>query len=186
MTLNKLKCGSVLATILLASCGYAQTDDTLGGWLLNFNHTDGVAPVTNKIYKEECGSCHFAYQPGLLPSASWAKLLTPEALHDHFGEVADLDKDTAQAVRDYAIANAADKSYFKRSRTVVAATEGIEPPLRITDVRFIKRKHHEIPDKMIKGNKDVKTLSNCSACHTQAERGVYNADTVSIPNYPAY
>jgi len=56
--------------------------------------------------------------------------------------------------------------------------------LRITEVRYIKRKHHEIPDKMIKGNKDVKSLSYCDACHTQAAKGVFDEDTVKIPNYP--
>jgi hypothetical protein len=64
------------------------------------------------------------------------------------------------------------------------ATENIEAPLRITEVRYIKRKHHEIPEKMITGNKDVKSLSYCDACHTQANKGVYDEDTVKIPNYP--
>jgi hypothetical protein len=36
---------------------------------------------------------------------------------------------------------------------------------------------------MIKGNKDVKSLSNCDACHTQAGKGVFDSDTVKIPNY---
>ena len=63
------------------------------------------------------------------------------------------------------------------------ATED-ETPLRITEVRYIKRKHHDIPEKMIKGNKDVKSLSYCNACHTQADKGIFDSDTVSIPNYP--
>jgi hypothetical protein len=144
----------------------------------------GVKPVDNKQYKEECGSCHFAYQPGLLPAASWEKLLTAQALHNHFGEVADLDKDTLQEIRDYALENAADKSYYKISRKINVATKGEEAPLRITEVRYIKRKHHDIPEKMVKGNKDVKSLSYCNSCHTKAEKGIFKEDTVSIPNYP--
>ena len=31
-------------------------------------HSLDVAPVKNERYKAECGSCHFAYQPGLLPA----------------------------------------------------------------------------------------------------------------------
>ena len=30
-----------------------------------------VKAVDNVLYKKECASCHFGYQPGLLPSASW-------------------------------------------------------------------------------------------------------------------
>jgi hypothetical protein len=108
-----------------------------------------IVPVDNKQYKEECGSCHFAYPPGLLPSKSWEKLLTADALSKHFGENAELDSDTLKVIHDY-----------------------------------IKRKHREIPEKMIKGNKDVKSLSYCDACHTQANKGVFDADTVRIPNYP--
>ncbi len=186
MKTKNLKIAIMLASVLLINCGDAFAEDTLGPWLLNLHHTDGVKPVTNKTYKDECGACHFAYQPGWLPAKSWEKLLTTQSLHNHFGEVADLDKETLQMIHDYAIQNSADKSYYKRSRTVVAATEGIDAPLRITDVRYISRKHHDIPEKMVKGNKDVKSLSNCNACHVQAEHGVFNADTVSIPNFTKY
>lgn len=186
MILKKLKFAIVLAAVLLANCGYAKAEESVVDWLLNFKHTNGVRPVTNKTYREECGSCHFAYQPGLLPTKSWEKLLTPKALHDHFGEVADLDQETLQLIHDYAILHAADKSYYKISRKIAVAAEGVEAPVRITDVRYFKRKHHNIPEKMVKDNKDVKSLSYCSSCHTQAENGVYDPDTVSIPNFPSY
>jgi hypothetical protein len=177
---------ALLASSLLLGSGYAEADG-FWKWMVTFSRTKGVKPVTNDTYKDECGACHFAYQPGLLPTRSWEKLLTPEALHNHFGEVADLDADTLKEIRDYALANAADKSYYKRSRKITVATEDAkEPPLRITDVSYIRRKHHEIPEKMIKGNKDVLSLGNCDACHTQASKGVYDDDTVRIPNYPDY
>ncbi|MDP2804423.1 MAG: diheme cytochrome c [Gallionellaceae bacterium] len=143
-----------------------------------------IVPVDNKQYQDECGSCHFAYPPGLLPTKSWEKMLTAEALPNHFGDNAELDADTLKVIYDYAIANAADKSYYKRSRKIAIATEKIEAPLRITEVRYIKRKHHELSEKMVKGNKDVKSLSYCDACHTQAAKGVFDADTVKIPNHP--
>lgn len=184
MMQNRTKIIALLAAAVYFCSGSAMADEDFWGWMGTFGHTAGVNPANNKQYQDECGSCHFAYQPGLLPAKSWEKLLTAEALHDHFGEVADLDKDTLQAIRDYALANAADKSYYKLARKIAAVTEGTEAPLRITEVRFIKRKHHDIPEKMIKGNKDVKSLSYCNACHTKAEQGIYKEDTVSIPNYP--
>ena len=78
-----------------------------------------------------------------MPSKSWAKLLDEKALNDHFGENASLDKDTLKTIYTYAMDNAADKSYYKRSRKIAHATEDGEAPLRITEVRYIKRKHHD-------------------------------------------
>ncbi len=175
---------AVLLTGLLLVSGVAVAEENLIEAIVTPLRQKEVRPVDNKQYKDECGSCHFAYQPGLLPSKSWEKLLNEKALADHFGENAELDKDVLAVIYDYAMANAADKSYWKRARKIAVATEGIDAPLRITEVRYIKRKHHEIPEKMIKGNKDVKSLSYCDKCHTQANKGVFDADTVKIPNFP--
>jgi cytochrome c553 len=179
----KLKSIALLLSLLSVSGAVWAEQSLLSAILTPFRQKE-VVPVDNKQYKDECGSCHFAYPPGLLPSKSWEKLLTAEALPNHFGDNAELDADTLKVIHDYAIANAADKSYYKRSRKIAIATEKVDAPLRITDVRYIKRKHHEIPEKMIKGNKDVKSASYCDACHTQAAKGIFDADTVKIPNYP--
>lgn len=179
----KFKSLALLCGLLWTSCTAMAEESLVTAIFTPFRQKE-IVPVDNKQYKDECGSCHFAYQPGLLPAKSWEKLLNEKALAEHFGENAELDKDTLKVIYDYAIANAADKSYHKRSRKIAIATENIEAPLRIIEVRYIKRKHHEIPEKMIKGNKDVKSLSYCDACHTQAAKGVFDADTVKIPNYP--
>ena len=36
---------------------------------------DYLKPMTNQTYREVCGECHLAYQPELMPSASWLKIL---------------------------------------------------------------------------------------------------------------
>ena len=174
----------LLLVALSITAGLAAAKENILEAILTPLRQKDIVPVANKQYKDECGSCHFAYQPGLLPAKSWEKLLTAEALSKHFGENAELDKDTLAIIRNYAIENAADKSYHKRSRKITQATNKIEAPLRITENSYIRRKHHELPEKMIQGNKDVKSLSYCDACHTQAAKGVYDADTVRIPNYP--
>jgi hypothetical protein len=175
---------TLLAATLMAGSGIALAEESFTGWWFSFERHKEVKPVDNPTYKEECGACHLAYQPGLLPARSWEKLLTEDALGDHFGDDASLDADTLKEIRDYALANAADKSFYKRSRKIALATEKGDAPLRITEVRYIKRKHHEIPEKMVKGNKDVKSLSHCNKCHTKTDKGVFDSDTVSIPNYP--
>jgi cytochrome c553 len=181
---KKLKAGVLLIGALLTASTFAQAEESWSAMDLIFKRVKEVKPATNPQYLKECGECHFAYQPGLLPAKSWKKLLTANALKDHFGDNAELDKDTLQTIYDYAVENAADKSYYKRSRKIAMATAEGEAPLRITEVRYIKRKHGEIPENVIKGNKDVKSLSNCNKCHTQADKGVFDEDTVSIPNHP--
>jgi hypothetical protein len=175
---------ALLAAALLMSSGSALAEGNFWLWLVSFSRQNEVKPVDNKTWKDECGSCHFAYPPGLLPGKSWAKLLDEKALADHFGEDASLDAGTLKEIRDYAMANASENSMYKRSVKITHATEEGEAPLRITEVRYIKRKHHDIPEKMIKGNKDVKSQSYCNACHTKAEEGIFDEDTVDIPNFP--
>ncbi len=183
---HKLKAIALLTGVLALNGTYASAEENFVSWLLNFERTKEVKPVTNKQYQDECGACHFAYQPGLLPAKSWEKLLNTEALRDHFGDNAEMDKDTLRIIHNYALDHAADKSYYKRSRKIAVATENGPAPLRITGLRYIERKHHDIPDKMIRGNRDVKSLSYCDKCHTQAAKGVFDADTVAIPNYPKW
>ena len=175
---------ALLAITLSINSIYAQGEEDFIFWLFNFSRTKGVKPVTDKQYQEECSGCHFAYQPGLLPAKSWEVLLTTAALRKHFGVNAELDDATLKVIHDYAVDNAADKSWYKRSRKIAVATEEGPTPLRITELRYISRKHHDIPDKMVKGNKGVKSLSFCDKCHTQSAQGVYDVDTVSIPNHP--
>ncbi len=184
MMQTQLKVAALLAAALSVNSAYAEAEENFWLWAINFNRQKEVKPVTDKQYQDECGGCHFAYQPGLLPAKSWEALLNAEALRKHFGVNAELDKDTLKVIHDYAVDNAADKSWYKRSRKIAVATVQDPAPLRITELRYISRKHHDIPDKMIKGNNGVKSLSFCDKCHTQADKGVYDADTVSIPNYP--
>jgi len=186
MKLQKWVLPALMAVATSTFSAQVLASDTLLEWLISFNHVDGVRPVENKVYRTECASCHLAYQPGLLPAKSWEKLLTPAGLHNHFGEVADLDPETLQEILVYATKNSADNSWYKRSRSITASAKGSETAIRITDVPYIKRKHHEIPNIMIKDNKQVLSLSRCDACHTKAEQGDYDADTVRIPNYPNY
>jgi hypothetical protein len=184
MMQNKYKIAALLAGVLSLNVPCAVAEENFALWLVDFSRNKEVKPVINEQYRSECGECHFAYQPGLLPEKSWLKLLDAEALKDHFGDNAELDKDTLDAIRAYAVANSADKSWYKRSRKIAKATAEGEAPLRITEVRYIKRTHQDIPEKMIKGNKDVKSQSFCNKCHTQAAKGVFDEDTVRIPNYP--
>ena len=133
--------------------------------------------VTNSTYKENCGACHFAYQPQLLPSDSWSKIL--RECSDHFGETFDLDPEPKKIIGEYLKANAADFSSSKLSARFLRSLGG-ENPKRITDIPCIRRYHHEIGQDVLK-REAIGSLSNCVACHTTAEKGIYDDDDVKIP-----
>ena len=141
----------------------------------------GVAPVTSETYKNECSSCHMAYPPGLLPASSWKKIMS--GLESHFGDNAEVDDEDFKLIAKFLDSNSADKSSYRRSRKIMRSVNENNAPLRISELPYIKREHDEIPDKMIKYNPKVNSLSNCSACHSQAEKGLFDEHNIRIPGY---
>lgn len=143
-------------------------------------HTErrSVAAPIDPTYKAECGSCHMVYPPGLLPSRSWVKMMG--SLKDHFGENATLDKETTDKVQKFLSDHSADKSTLRRSQKIAASIPSSESPLRITDTLYFKRQHHEV-SKKIWLRKSIGSSSNCAACHSRAEQGVFSEDEVRIP-----
>ena len=153
--------------------GHQKVDDDKKG----HDNNDHLKPVTNQTYNETCGGCHFAYQPELLPSASWLKILNQ--LDDHYGEEIEADPDTIKTISDYLKTNGAEKSSAERSVKIMRSL-GDEAPIRITDIPYIRKKHYELDPAIFK-RKSIGSLSNCIACHTTAENGIYDDDDVKIP-----
>ena len=138
---------------------------------------DYLKPVTNEAYKETCGECHLAYQPELLPSASWLKILNQ--LDNHFGDEIEVDPDAIKTISDYLKTNGAENSSTKRSKKIMRCL-GNQVPLRITDIPYIRRKHHELDPTVFK-RESIGSMANCTACHITAEKGIYDDDDVKIP-----
>lgn len=139
-----------------------------------------VAPVTNAMYLEECGACHFPYQPGLLPEGSWDKIMA--GLDDHFGDNAELPPDDHRAIAAFLAENAANRSDYRRSRKIMRSLKG-DTPLRISEVRYLRKEHDEIPARLVADNPEVRSIARCEACHRQAAEGYYNESGVKIPGY---
>lgn len=151
-----------------------------GGWVAGVAGPTGIQPVDNPLYAAECGSCHFAYQPGLLPEASWRKMLS--SLADHFGENAELTPETQTLLTEYLIQNAAEKDSGRIARGILAsAPQQGEPVQRITETGYFIRQHDELPARVWRDNPKVGSLSNCSACHTKAGNGSFDEHQVKIP-----
>lgn len=170
-----------LGIALVAWSGSGGQPASCGGWVRS---RADISPVTEPVYDEECGSCHMAYQPGLLAADAWAQILEPEALADHYGDDASLADEPRDQIRAYLTANAADQS--KRRRARAFAVRGDASALaaglpRITESPYFVGKHLEIPARWVDGNPDVGSFAQCNACHRGAETGVFNEHQVVIP-----
>jgi nitrate/TMAO reductase-like tetraheme cytochrome c subunit len=133
--------------------------------------------VNNQTYEKECGECHFLYQPELLPSASWMKILNQ--LDDHFGEEIELDPDSKKIISEYLNSNGAENSSAKYAVKIMRSLKG-HVLMRITDIPLFREKHHELNPEVLK-RESIGSLSNCIACHTTAEKGIYEDDNIKIP-----
>ncbi len=169
----------LLLTLVMMFSHQAMADP----FLSTFFRFKGVKPMDNDLYNESCGECHYAYQAGLLPKRSWEKMMLPEELEDHFGEVAELDEEDRVELLNLLVENAADTSFYKRSMKISRSIPEDATPLRITEVPYIKRKHKPMTDKYVKNNPKVKSLINCNACHREIDKGIFDDDTILIPNY---
>ena len=127
-----------------------------------------VAPVRNTLWQTECGACHVAFPPNLLPAESWNAMMS--GLGKHFGSDASLDPAAAREIGAFLDKNAGSRKQEASGK----------PLLRITDTRWFKREHDEVPDRTWK-NPKVKSAANCAACHIQAESGNYNEHNIRIP-----
>lgn len=118
------------------------------------------------LYRQECASCHLAYPPGLLPAASWRRLM--ETLPTHFGSDASLDPDSVRALSGWLQAHAA------------RATPAAAPENRITRSRWFLREHDEI-DASVWKRPSVRSPAHCAACHGGAEQGDFHERHIRIP-----
>ncbi|ABM36847.1 diheme cytochrome c [Polaromonas naphthalenivorans] len=119
-------------------------------------------------YKQECAACHLAYPPGMLPAASWKRVMA--GLPKHYGTDASLDPATVKELSTWLGANAGT---YKRVSE--------EPPQdRITTSSWFERKHREVaPDTWKRAA--IGSRANCAACHTRADKGDFDEDNVRIP-----
>lgn len=121
-----------------------------------------------KAYTQECAACHTAYPPGMLPRASWSRIMS--GLDRHYGTDASLDAATLQQLDAWLQAHAGT---YKKVRE--------DPPDdRITRAPWFEREHRKV-EAATWQLPSVKSAANCAACHAGADRGVYDDDDLRIP-----
>lgn len=125
-----------------------------------------TSKTTNATFQKECGSCHMAFQPSLLNQNSWTKVMGD--LQNHFGVDASLEKVDQEAIAKYLKNNSNNR--FKNPNNEIA----------ITKMPWFTHEHNRFKERANK-NPKIKTLSNCMACHINADKYGYDEDNVKIP-----
>lgn len=145
----------------------------ISAWLLTATSgADGIRlpPVDHAATLEECGSCHLAYPPQMLPARSWGRIL--DTLADHFGEDASLQEAARADIAAYLRDNAADSPGAAEGKRFMRRLDPAQTPLRLTETPWWQRAHEEIPSTRFDSEK-VKSRANCAACHRTAEKGEF-------------
>ena len=119
-------------------------------------------------YKAECGSCHTAYPPGMLPAASWNRVMT--GLENHYGVDATLEPSVVMKLSQWLETNAEQG----RKAGVTLSEE------RITRSPWFVKEHREIESAVWRLS-SVKSPSNCSACHNSADQGRFSEHDLKRP-----
>ena len=141
---------------------------------------EAIFPMpAGKTYVNECGSCHTAYAPGLLPIRSWRKMMNE--MDNHFGEDASLSEpDRLEITKSLEILAADDIQATQRMRRINSAIPANAVPQRITETGYFKFMHDEVRPSIWK-RKKIGTLANCIACHPRANEGRYGEREIQIP-----
>jgi nitrate/TMAO reductase-like tetraheme cytochrome c subunit len=122
----------------------------------------------NAKFVQECSGCHMAFPPGLLPAASWTRMMA--GLEKHFDTDASLTPAEVTEITQFLVKNASNRW--------TAATA----PLRITESVWFKTKHNSKEvDPSVWKRASIKSPANCMACHAGADKGDFDENSIKIP-----
>jgi len=127
-----------------------------------------LAAPANERWRAECGSCHIAYPPQLLPAQSWRRVMFQ--LDKHFGTDASVNS----------VAAAEITAYLERYSGSARRTASSPDSVRITKSRWFVHEHDEVKSE-VWWLPAVKSAANCGACHTSAEQGDFRKRNIRIP-----
>ncbi len=151
----------------------------LYGIVINASEGEDELFETDAVYIDECGACHLAYPPGLLPVQSWQGIMS--GLEDHFGESAETDEETATHIANYLERVALQKGKPSPMSQMLRNMPD-DPPLRITEFPAFITAHAEIPIQLQVEKLDEGFLSPCADCHRQAASGRFDKELL----HPGY
>jgi len=155
-----MKSGYGHAAFAMATCMFAAGPS----WAGAAERPVPADPAT--VYRQECGACHAAFAPRLLPPASWSVLMAN--LPRHFGTDASVD-------------TASQKRLAAWLDSQGAAGRARPDGDRITRSAWFRHEHSELASD-VWSRPSIKSPSNCGACHMGADSGVFDEHDVRIPH----
>ncbi len=142
----------------------------------------GAKLADNAVWRDECGSCHLAFHPNLLPSRSWNAIMAGQA--QHFGSDLGLEATAKATLLAFATANSADSQQTEASYKIMRSLKPADSPLRITETPYWIKKHRNIT--LVQWQSaPIKSKANCAACHLDAEQGTFLDAAMQIPAGPS-
>lgn len=133
---------------------------------------------TNTTWSSECGDCHLAFHPTLLPARSWRRILDEQT--DHFGDDLFLETEVLEEIRDFLIQNAAESGLTEAGHKINASVPKNTTPIRISETVYWKKKHEDIAERYWQSKK-VGSKANCNACHLDASEGWFEDSNMKLP-----
>jgi cytochrome b len=151
------------------------------GWGEDYKGARDTARATKAVvsgpWQKECGSCHLAYAPSLLPMRSWDRMFAEQ--EKHFGEDLSLSHGAIKALNDEAQASA---PATWAERKLVDSIPQADAPLRISEAPFWVHVHHDLPASAFKA--PVSTgRHDCEACHVDAASGIFHPRMIQKPTH---
>ena len=135
--------------------------------------------VRDSTYLEECGACHLAFPPQLLPESSWSQVMA--GLEDHFGEPADLDQETSDHIlaylHKYSLGKNPPSAMSKMARNLPA-----DAGLRITELPAFLDAHEPLLEQYEMESFPTGFLTPCADCHRQAASALFDKELL----HPGY
>ncbi len=138
----------------------------------------GPALPDNPHWREECGACHLAFHPSLLPARSWKVMMEGQA--SHFGEDLFLEQDAVKKIETFLVENAVEQGLTEAAWKINRSIQKTETLLRITETPYWIKKHKEISG-AIWEHPTVNGKVNCAACHMDAEAGTFEDAAMHLP-----
>lgn len=120
-------------------------------------------------YKQECGSCHIAYAPFLLPKSAWDSMMSD--LENHFGDDASLEEETHARIAAFLEKYASDVVDTKFTQ------QKESQQIAITKTPYWEIAHRKLNPKIFT-TEAIKSKANCQTCHKDAESGIFAKNAV--------
>ena len=126
----------------------------------------GVSAVKFQPYNETCGSCHFPYQPGLLPAVSWENVMSDTK--NHFGKDLKVSSVELRTMTRYLLDNSAGRVNDDISYNILQSLKYDSVVIQITKTPYFVNTHSQLDDK-----EKMKNIGQCDSCHQGAAQGKY-------------